>query len=79
MGHADQRRHGGDRRVVEVMGYVGRMVEVLGCVGHMVEVGYVAVARWQFLVLVVCVCVCVCVDCVRHWWWDLSLIVLVWV
>ena len=59
------------------MGYVGHVVEVLGCVGHMVGVGYVAVVRWQFLGLVECVCVCV--DCVRHWWWDLSLIVLVWV
>ena len=44
---------------MEVMGYVGHVVEVLGCVGHMVEVGYVAVARWQFLGLVECVCVCV--------------------
>ena len=61
------------------MGCVGRVVEVLGCVGHMVEVGCVAVAWWQFLGLVECVCVCVCVDCVRRWWWDLSLIVLVWV
>ena len=48
MGHADQRRHGGDRRVVEVMSYVGRMVEVLGCVGHMVEVGCVVVAVFGF-------------------------------
>ena len=48
MGHADQRRYGGDRRVVEVMGYVGRMVEVLGCVGHMVEVGCVVVAVFGF-------------------------------
>ena len=55
MGRADQRRHDGDRRVVEVMGFVGRVVEVLGCVGHMVEVGCVAVAWWQFLGLVVCV------------------------
>ena len=22
---------------------------------------------------------CVCVDCVGHWWWDLGLIVLIWV
>ena len=43
MGHVNQRRHGGDRRVVEVMGCVGRVVEVLGCVGHMVGVGCVAV------------------------------------
>ena len=58
IGRADQRRHGGDRQVVEVMGRVGCVVEVLGCVGHMVEVGCVAVAWWQFLGLVECVCVC---------------------
>ena len=52
IGRADQHWHGGDRRVVEVIGHVGRVVEVLGCVGHMVEVGCVAVAWWQFLGLV---------------------------
>ena len=57
------------------MGCVGCVVEVLGCVCHMVEVGCVAVAWWQFLGLVECVCV----DCFGHWWWDLGLIVLVWV
>ena len=58
MGRANQHWHGGDQRVMEVMGCVGRVVEVLGCVGHMVEVGCVAVAWWQFLGLVECVCVC---------------------
>ena len=43
MGCANQRRHGGDRQVMEVMGCVGRVVEVLGCAGHMVEAGCVAV------------------------------------
>nr|POF26694.1 hypothetical protein CFP56_36561 [Quercus suber] len=43
MGRANQCRHGGDRRVVEVMGCVGCVVEVLGCMGHMVEMGCVAV------------------------------------
>nr|POF00093.1 hypothetical protein CFP56_15949 [Quercus suber] len=39
----DQRWHGGDRQVVEVMGCMGHVVEVLGCVVYMVEVGCVAV------------------------------------
>ena len=48
IGRADQHWHGGDRRVVEVIGHVGRVVEVLGCVGHMVEVGCVVVAVFGF-------------------------------